>query len=1250
MNDKISTLSKKIEYFKEKREQYIDNEVIDAEKAFNLSRLFCEIIDSSDISIPFLTKERVEELYNKFITKNGKIADLNKIYENHWIRYCLNEAVIPQAIVSLIYRIEREDKLKENKELAFLSYLYNVKYGKDDEKVNAITIDKNKLEGIINIHSKSVNNNFSPDNFINDSFELKENHYFLKRNLKFKPLLNQASGFLWNNIINNTAYKNDLDRFTDWWTKVKVFDEYWGAPDYMTHIALDRFLDVALTLIEKEDDIIDWNVEKQRLRWESRHVKNLESDIEIIFSIPEKDSSLKDKYLLLFRFDETFAKYSVLDTRENIRFLISTVIKHDKQRSGNYHRISKLIELSEQRPFLLYELCFSIKHNSPELVSWLITKENTLSLGLVLIKGINLSQELIKDKEDNVKKETEIYKDCIDIAIEVLKINSFAKKAGIVSEILLDLTKDYYFKLFSENTYTQLRKQETLVRLEYMFSKLSLKEKFHTSLIEETAEELISVLIEKTQSYKEEKNGRLPLSELRILFWILKLTLNNKFSSSANEFLKKKSANAIFQIYKAEIFREKYKKGEESGFVEWFWDQEGVNSFSWSEFFISMEDREQKDFLSYFSKIEVEIKETFEDGSRNYSWYDNKTRTIAQKIRLHLNILLQIQKELHPNKKSHKGILSKIENTLSELISWYCYDDFTNNHINVFDNHYEVSILKDAVYNLAEAIGNFVNFTSNKKFIPVIINKNKDLGFISRLIPRILSISDKRLFFEQLSESGFSEFLTHIVTASELELLLAEMHEEKDLVDYMIQIINYGDKVVNTGYLKSWKKYTYPYWLLICAQKENEQLLDEKYKEYEEYVSKHDLYGQRDYEQTYKFYKALCLFNKNPKESYHLYNQIIEKGDNTVITSALNRFAAKIKWAISEKDKNVFQKLLTESLEEWEQYERQLEPEQLAYIKKNSDLNKLLIYQQLKKNIEFEALWASLDEIVRFEESYIELRVNQYIATNDTDKLEEYLFEVEAFHKGDGETPTFVKELKEKAVKSISLEIQPNKLNVYKEISIEQLSEALSTIKERGVDEIAKIITHRNVDIDYLILKTLIRILEKILKQFLVFRELKDENKYSQIIIMLLEEYLSSFGFIVRAQDPGGIANRNPGERDIVIEHDGTEVTIIEALRSYNDLYDHLNRFNNYDKIGIGFYIILTYYEDDNSYEYWENYKNNVLRYTFPNLPFKEVYISEDISLELCRENKGNIKLARTEHLYNNQLCNVYHIVMNIGK
>ena len=1274
----INKLINSFESYKEKRNLHKDLAIIDNEKKHAISDLWAKILFNATIPTSIIDRDRIHKLKKEFERSKEKNVDLELIHEKYWLRYCLDEAVFPRGIR---YWLHSLDEIKSNaNEIEFLSYIQKTK----NSDIGKLIIKKSVLYDVL-IKHKEVYTNFNIDEFISKYFEKNQDNSEVKlvshsrfligrsfqilidkiKNLKhkstknyflnlknvtdYRDIMGSIGGKLWNLYVEEYS-SVDNNTLLKWLECISsISEDFWDCTEYMSRSACNSFLDISLDLISKEPDIIGWHEEPEKLVWEDNHYIPLNSSPFIEFPAHLIKSSLYMKRQWLLEFSKFNHSFPFIDSRENLRFLIHIIIK-DALKNRN-ERFAKLLDLSKDRPFLLEYTLFCISHNYPELIPILLTHESTISLGLSIIKKVEYRKDTI-DESDYLISGTKLYKKSFDLAL--LHIKKIENKAQYIFEILIDLMKDFYLKNQYSPADKNLKKE-----IENRFSYVNNTIEKDANLFENIFTDFISCIHQNTQNNNSEY-GYLPIPELKILFWLISV-IEKKNSSHKTEQLKSVTT-CIYKIYTIEINRLKVTKNGEIKAVRWFKDQEEIETLPWESFFKHLDSRKLTTLSTLHNEIEVNIPEKFEDGSKNKSYFDETVKTTAYKIRLHLYIFIQGYIKL--KKANNHSNISLLESTLNNLISWYNLDDFKNNKINIFDTNYELSNFGNSTYDLASNIGKLLNFASSKNFIASIIKNNNDVGFFARILRNTVSESDRKLILAKLDKKNIDEYLNNTFSTTEIQQLIIDLAEEKDKVSLLPEIIDYGDKHSNPNN-KEWKKFSYTYKLLVAAQTGNMEDVEQIHNNNKDIINSFASNSKKEYEDIFLFYKALCAFNTKPEEGYKLYNHILGKNSRNV-TVALNRFASKIRWALQEADYR--NNLLQTALDEWEVYEQSSLENELRPVQENSILNKLICYRYLAKNIEFDNLWSNLNDELRYSTQLIEIRIDFLKSLKREKDLKKYISNIADYHKdSDNKLPEKVnllikKDDKQKLTVESKIETLPDK-------DLKGLSDAFVRINKRETNDFIQIIRNEKLDKEvFFIEHLLLRTLERMLDQKMLFNGRSGEDKYTQLASMLLKAKFHFFdNWVIQTQSPGGKSktsigkpseeedptDTNMGERDLIIEHQNRQITIIEALRlnglSTSKIEDHIACFDRYDNIGLEFYVVLTYYEKNKDFnETWIKYKEVVRNYDFKESKLK----SKDNNIEDLSHiwNRGNIKIAKTQHIKNEYSCNMYHIFIDFSE
>ncbi|MCG8890470.1 hypothetical protein G1K96_05335 [Tenacibaculum finnmarkense] len=168
--------------------------------------------------------------------------------------------------------------------------------------------------------------------------------------------------------------------------------------------------------------------------------------------------------------------------------------------------------------------------------------------------------------------------------------------------------------------------------------------------------------------------------------------------------------------------------------------------------------------------------------------------------------------------------------------------------------------------------------------------------------------------------------------------------------------------------------------------------------------------------------------------------------------------------------------------------------------------------------------------------------------------------------------------------------------------------------------------------------------------------ERKNIVKIEDLITDNFTDNLRSKGYIITDQTRSGKSKKFSGELDIMVRNSrNMPVAIIEAMRlgSFNSgnktIINHLNKLLiDYDTNGLSRNFMLIYSETEKFSNFQEKYIDYIKE-----LPLKEEYderaklISYSMNIELSKND--NLKVIKSMHQRDNQICEVYHFLIKMN-
>jgi len=338
---------------------------------------------------------------------------------------------------------------------------------------------------------------------------------------------------------------------------------------------------------------------------------------------------------------------------------------------------------------------------------------------------------------------------------------------------------------------------------------------------------------------------------------------------------------------------------------------------------------------------------------------------------------------------------------------------------------------------------------------------------------------------------------------------------------------------------------------------------------------------------------------KDPEKSYKIFNELVESSSDLLVISALNRFAAAIKLADSEQDKEKQILKYECAIKEWEDVSsNNIIPE---YLILSSISNYLYSLSKLNKDSDFETKLNTLTEIEKLSYQILPVVISHMHERIQFEAANKLINKAEKIHAQNKKIPAWLSEIKE-IIKSDSLYI-PSPIGIDKivEKSIEDYKSLYTEIIRKPANQIVEIMKSKNLD-DFL-LHCLITSLIDLRNGGIYFLEniqdskiKENENKLNYFIKMFLRQRFLDFNWNVEAETPQGKSS-NPstnamGELDIVIRDSyGDELAVVECLWLRNDPIGHAQKIHDYSSINL-FYIIV-YCENSNQFN-WEKYEKKV--------------------------------------------------------
>ncbi len=526
---------------------------------------------------------------------------------------------------------------------------------------------------------------------------------------------------------------------------------------------------------------------------------------------------------------------------------------------------------------------------------------------------------------------------------------------------------------------------------------------------------------------------------------------------------------------------------------------------------------------------------------------------------------------------------------------------------------------------------------SDKGKIVNLIIDNGDLTKILELLENSTSEGAKRLLLEKIKDINIREFLENFSWIPEIQNVLIKISRYPELIEQADEAVTYWEeKVLQRKSELNYKELLFTTKLLLAYFKNDLSSINTI-----EAPGKDNFYDSRKlpYSAYRRFYTALIYIQSEPEKAYNIFNDLVKHYPD-YYSFALNRMVAKVNWA---EEKSMID-LHREAYEEWKEYREVYDDSSFELKDKTESLSILDLLNKLGKFDDFEKVFQNLELPIRMDPNILKLRVENLIKQK---KLDEALV------------------LKETAYKyhQSSFETQ---LDFFAEIdslisgidNIDELKSFYHKIFSSTPNKLVRIIPDDINDkekLDDFIVNEIVIASNKILEKVKSVSEIKNEDKYNDILEIVLDSRLNYLGWHIGAQSRGGFSDPKdgkegyqPGERDLpVMDKNKQIIQLCEAFiyRGITTAREHILKvFNYYNKRDSITIIVYDTGEiegksfDDN----WTKYYDDITKIEYPvGYEFEKIEeVTNNFNSKLSA-----IKIANTIHKSGTI---IHHIFINI--
>ncbi|MEC3963846.1 hypothetical protein [Flagellimonas halotolerans] len=1074
----------------------------------------------------------------------------------------------------------------------------------------------------------------------------------------------QITAFYWQLLVENESFSDDKER-------VKMLLQqilYWGWPSDFLSCSLDeskkRFLDAASDLVINETDLDGIESEFKKVSIDgdigSREVQSL-------FHSREEfdDFSLNnlDHFELLESLDNWEQKAHTIylhgqSSRDELSFLIKLIVAHDYEFEReetedqnnpiihHYKRVFVLLEKSITKPTLLWELkCFIIMCRR-EFIPYLVEDSKYTTLAFQFIDRIG-EYLLHEDKETIHNK---LWVKSMELALfSIRSVGQEDVASKLIFQIYRKLNSNKYDIPYSRQPYTEKlsrkQKEEKETAVLSLIEDSSLQNhKVHGGSSQFLLPKLFNGLVKlfiNLPSKQLYNSGTVsfPMLQWDGLTWLMKCSTYWKYKRQFEitppgiNML----TNSFFKLYidRVEVTEVKkynfFEKKEEKGRPLWSEKIERLEYIEWIYpiYFIY---KQQK--LNSF----LEPRFYFDSTSE---FYHKENHFTADKLRTHIGVLLQVLRQLVlPSipygfeKDKIQQIKSRVEQQIIDYLKRHIKDVPEEGCVDLFDYNKEWAFKNSEKEALLPQVARALNWFSKKEQIIEAIIETQDIVKILTIAEWVTSVGVKQKLIERIQQSDIKAFLEKKRWTPEVQQVLLDIRQYPKLEKEINQVVEFWEKRVSKKN-REYEVQLYQTKMLLAYFHDDEQELNS----IKEPASPIHVVRELSYRDHKQFYRALIRLEKNPESSYTIFKELSSQYLQYPVF-ALNQMAAKISIAKASDDLKIYK----EALEEWKAYSSQQKDLDEEALGSTFLANKLYILLKLGELDELDRVFNDLEKPYKMLPDILEVKIESLIERKRIEEASMLLEEAENYHQfSGGEGTEFIKALKVKVggIDDVLL------LSAY-------YTRVFNSSPEKLIEIFPPNLNGQRQLQSFLVTEfgsAAINMLDKVVS----ISDIKDEDKYNDVIEILLNSKINPWGWFVTDQSRGGHSDsenkskkKQPGERDFKIFDGKGTFGICEAFiyRTPAPAKKHLKKIFDYHPKRENL-IILIYdlNEPTKAAKNWNNYLKSILLKTdFPK--GYELINCEDVSSDFGHGKKSAVRIARSKH---EDELNLYHIFVNIN-
>jgi hypothetical protein len=1032
-----------------------------------------------------------------------------------------------------------------------------------------------------------------------------------------------------------------------WIQRVKWISNWSDAPRWMSRDDRIALLDAAYEAIVVEPDLLGWSQELERLGQESDSGFGQFPNPYWGRLFFEEPRTLIEAHMLLGRFEREAQFGHICETsRSEIDGLLAMVLRHDDPDGGylnRYSRIQKLTLAGIERPHVLGFIEKAILRLRPEALAVLIAYPETAAFGMVMIAEHELPWDGLGDSQESAylraeRRRKAIWEESLELFLSTMKTVGEPKAlASAIHPILMALAERTVVQR-NPSSILNLRARGTWKLLDITLHTLMAK----GGLVMAGAN-LCELLGRPHRPDQPVGFRAMPLPEMKVLGWFITAPIG--FPSKLGESLLAESAKVLVSLYVEEILHEIDKVSGEP--TIWIDDAPAVADLPWGTIFLALGAGSfQEKLLRPLDWVGLATGLS-EDAPGEDS---EKTRRLkearANKARCHLRVMIAIHQSLKIE-EDRKNLETSIAGFLVQTAKPSPLG------LGLFEPQFGFSSDTDDLFRkLLEVINTFTpegRMAAIKPWIGSLGNPIPLLAALSELVSADVRalIQDlvKNLDFSSSLES--IHWIPHFESLAQNAIDAGEFRSAEQVLDHVDGLIH-GRK--DKG---PWHWFAFQMRLQLAYFQKDINAVESLEIPIED--STNGLEGQ----ETKQFFRALLNLEDDPVQTANVFSSLHRKHPERP-ANLVNLFAARLQCAKRIEDAGDRKRAFTEALNEWSSLKNLIPETERPRIERITLYNHLFALDGAQREEEFNQLWTSLGDHLRFRTEFLRLRIGNLKRLGLLEDGDKILTEAATYHNaGGGMTAEIEGMRREFEIPEGWMPASNPMLDVNQGLSLVTYQHQFYCILSLGPDDLAKVVSPHSANMEEFLVSIHAQAADELMRRMASISSLQDENKVNDLMESMVAMRLDALGLEVPGQSRGGSTDAygtthgGVAERDWVVRKKRCDLMIVEAFRITGsnwrgELEKHLVKAAiRYNPTGVGSILIVVYSETDSLQDILTPYRDHLGKVQVQDWVFEGAELMKAEEMPDLQVSSG-IKVIRSIYRFGAESLRVFHLLLDL--